>query len=180
MTNRLVSLSGTVLAALLLVACGPAPAPSTTPTSAPTQAATFAPAPTPVPSATPTPVPSATPTPVPSATPTAPLAPPPSQPVALFVVSGSVTSFCDIPAELGACGPDPVGGASLLITGTVTVSIVSSSTGTFSTQLPAGQYTLTPGPVVGLFAPTAIVFNVLVNQPVAPIDIVYIVDCPNC
>ncbi len=172
MTNRLVSLSGTVLAALLLVACGPAPAPSTTPTSAPTQAATLAPAPTPVPSATPTPVP--------SATPTAPLAPPTSQPPALSVVSGSVTSFLDGGSELGSIGPDPVAGASLLITGTVTVSLVSSSTGTFSTQLPAGQYTLTPGPVLGLFDPLPIVFDVLVNQTVAPIDIVYGIDCEVC
>ncbi len=165
MTNRLVSLSGTVLAAMLLIACGPAPVPSATPTSAPTQAATLAPAPTPVPSATPTPVPTATPTPT---------------PVALFVVSGSVTSFLDGGSELGSIGPDPVAGAILLITGTVTVSLVSSSTGTFSTQLPAGQYTLTPGPVLGLHDPLPIVFDVLVNQTVAPIDIVYGIDCEVC
>ncbi len=117
----------------------------------------------------------------PIAPPTSP--PPTSPPPALFVVSGSVTSAhggCVVGELFDSCDPNPVVGANLLITGPVTVSLVSSSTGTFSTQLPAGQYTLTAGPVLGLWDPLPIVFNVLVNQTVAPIDIVYNINCEVC
>ena len=71
-------------------------------------------------------------------------------------------------------------GASLLIVGPVTVTLLSSNAGTFSTQLPPGAYTLTAGPVTGLFPPAVNAFSVLPNQPVLPIAVGYIVNCPNC
>ena len=73
----------------------------------------------------------------------------------------------------GQCAPRPVAGAILVIAdagGHEIVRLSTASDGRFSTQLPAGSYTLAPQPVAGLMG-TAPAISFTVSAAVAPAEL---------
>ena len=82
--------------------------------------------------------------------------PPPSAPV--FEIGGRAVAGPTCPAvpaspAPGECDPRPVAGATLIVTddaGHAVATLTTGDDGTFTANLPAGSYTITPQPASGL------------------------------